>query len=87
MEYFYKFQRLNDEYKIVTKKNNNQTYINDTFIKFDNLKNQIKQTQNEDISYLYINLYIHNRDLVPYLYKLLNKHTLDFSVIKILKIC
>ena len=42
MEYFYKFQRLNDEYKIVTKKNNNQTYINDTFIKFDNLKNKIK---------------------------------------------
>ena len=72
MEYFYKFQRLNDEYKIVTKKNNDETYINDTFIKFDNLKNQIKQTQNENISYLYINLYIHNRDLVPYLYKLFN---------------
>lgn len=72
MEYFYKFQRLNDDYKIVIKKNNNQSYTNDTFIKFDNLREQIKQTQNKDISYLYINLYIHNRDLVPYLYKLFN---------------
>ena len=26
MEYFYKMQRLNDDYKIVSKKNNNQTY-------------------------------------------------------------
>ena len=37
MEYFYKFQRLNDDYKIVVKKNNNQSYKNDIFIKFDNV--------------------------------------------------
>ena len=72
MEYFYKFQRLNDEYKIVTKKNNNQTYKNDIFIKFDNLNEKIKQTKNTDITYLYNNLYIRNRETMPYLYQLFN---------------
>lgn len=72
MEYFYKFQRINDEYKIVTKKNNNQPYINDIFVKFDLLNDKIKQTKNKDISYLYNNLYIHNRDIMKYFYQLFN---------------
>lgn len=62
MEYFFKLQRLNDEYKIVTKKNNNQRYKNDIFIKFDNLNEKIKQTKNTDITYLYNNLYKKSRN-------------------------
>lgn len=67
MEYFFKLQRLNDEYKIVTKKHNNQRYKNDIFIKFDNLNEKIKQTKNTEITYLYNNLYIRNRETILYL--------------------
>ena len=72
MEYFFKLQRLNDEYKIVSKKNNNQTYTSELFIKFDNLNEKIKQTKNTDITYLYNNLYIRNSETMHYLYQLFN---------------
>lgn len=78
MEYFYKMQRLNDEYKIVSKKNNNQTYtndikvLNDLYLKYDNLNENCKQTKNADVSYLYNHLYVKNPNLTEHLYQLFN---------------
>lgn len=78
MEYFYKFQRLNDDYQIITKKKNNPTYTNDIkvlnelYLKTENLNENLKQTKNIDISYLYNNLYVNNPNLTVYLYQLFN---------------